>query len=260
MIRQAAVQQRVSTESSIGSAKTHGHLHQRDHPPMTNDTKVQGAPPAGAAQAVVVIGASVGGVEAIRTVVHGLPASFPAAVVIVLHRSAVRPWLLDAVLQRWTDLSVQWIENETPLLPGVIYLAPPDRHVHITGERTVVPADGRRIRFVLSSANPLFESAAEVYGPRAIGVVLSGGGFNATDGVQAIASRGGFVIAQDQASAKHFSMPASAIGTGAVHAVLPLGRIAPELIRRVIPPPAGRPDSPTAANPQPPAAATRLVG
>jgi len=182
------------------------------------------------AEALVVIAASAGGVEATRTVLQGLPANLPAAVVVVQHRAAARPWYLDRVLQRYTGLPVRWVEEDMPLASGIVYLAPPDRHLRVTRDRLISPSDGRRIRFLLSSANPLFESAAEAYGARAIGVVLTGGGTDATDGVQAIASRGGIVIAQDENTSAHFSMPRSAIGTGAVNRVLPLEQIAPTIV------------------------------
>jgi hypothetical protein len=82
-----------------------------------------------------------------------------------------------------------------------------------------------------SSANPLFASAAQVFGDAVIAVVLTGGDRDATDGVQTVHHWGGIVIAQDEASSQVFAMPRSAIATGAVHAILPLGRIASELER-----------------------------
>ena len=81
----------------------------------------------------------------------------------------------------------------------------------------------------MSSANPLFASAAQVYGPRAIAVVLTGSGYDATDGVQAVKAHGGVVIAQDPSTARHSGMPRSAVETGAVDYVLPLDAIAPAI-------------------------------
>ena len=89
--------------------------------------------------------------------------------------------------------------------------------------------DGRRIRHVFSSANPLFTTAADVLGP-VIGVVLTGMGRDGTDGVQAVKEAGGVVIAQDEATSEWFSMPRSAIATGAVDYVLPLDRIGAKLV------------------------------
>jgi len=87
-----------------------------------------------------------------------------------------------------------------------------------------------KIRHVLSSANPLFTSAAGVYGDGVIAVVLTGGDSDATDGVQSVSEAGGIVIAQDEATPQNFSMPRSAIKTGSVDYVLPLDEIAPKLL------------------------------
>ena len=84
---------------------------------------------------------------------------------------------------------------------------------------------------MLSSANPLFASAAEVFPGGVIAVVLTGGDSDATDGVQSVTRSGGVVIAQDEASSAVFGMPRAAIASGAMHAVLPLAEIARELKR-----------------------------
>jgi two-component system chemotaxis response regulator CheB len=91
--------------------------------------------------------------------------------------------------------------------------------------------DGQRIKFLRSSANPLFESAAQVLGDRVIAVVLTGGGSDGTDGVQAVKSMGGIIIAQDPEQAQHPDMPLSAIRTGVVDYVLSVHDIAPTLVR-----------------------------
>jgi two-component system chemotaxis response regulator CheB len=84
-----------------------------------------------------------------------------------------------------------------------------------------------------SSADPLFESAAKVLGPGVVGVVLSGGDSDASEGEQCIKQHGGTVLAQDEATSRAFSMPRSAIATGAVDRVLPLGRIGPAIVALV---------------------------
>lgn len=116
---------------------------------------------------------------------------------------------------------------------GTVYLAPTDLHLIVNPDHTLDFMGGGRIRFVLSSANPLFASAARATGKRTIGVVLTGGDSDATDGVQAIKQEGGIVIAQDRATSECFEMPGSAIGTGAVDYVLPLDRIGPALVSLV---------------------------
>jgi two-component system chemotaxis response regulator CheB len=182
---------------------------------------------------VVLIAASADGIQATSEIIRALPASFPAAVVIVQHRSPFRPSLLTDLLAARTPLTVTDARTGDRLSPGTIYLAKPDRHLVFNQRGTFSYMDGTRIRFLLSAANPLFESAARVFGPRAIAVVLTGSGSDATDGVQTVKTHGGIVIAQDPATSRHTGMPSSAIATGAVDHVLTLDQIAPKLIELV---------------------------
>ena len=99
----------------------------------------------------------------------------------------------------------------------------------MTADGAFVYRDGRRIRFLRSSANPLFESAAKVFEGHVIAVVLTGYGRDGTDGVQGVKIHGGTVIAQDLATSEQWSMPQSAIQSGAVDYVLPLSAIGPAL-------------------------------
>jgi two-component system chemotaxis response regulator CheB len=110
---------------------------------------------------------------------------------------------------------------------GTAYLARADRHLTIASDQTFHYHDGTRIRHVRSSANPLFETAAKAFDGPLVAVVLSGGGGDATDGVQGVKAHGGVVIAQDPATSEHSSMPESAIASGAVDYVLPLDAIGP---------------------------------
>ncbi len=91
--------------------------------------------------------------------------------------------------------------------------------------------DGQRIRHVLSSANPLFESAAAAFGPRVVAVILTGTDSDGAEGARAIKDAGGVVLAQSEATCESFEMPRAAIATGAVDAVLPLDEIAAALVK-----------------------------
>lgn len=184
---------------------------------------------------VVVVAASADGIEAVSRVLGALPAGFPAAVLVVQHRSHRGGSVLARILARRTPLPVRDAVQGASLESGVVYLAPADQHLLVTPDRTLSFSDGRRIRHLLSSANPLFTSAALSIGPRLIAVVLTGSGFDATDGVQAVKAAGGVVIAQDPTTSKFPSMPASAVATGAVDLVLPLEEIGPALCRLVTP-------------------------
>jgi two-component system chemotaxis response regulator CheB len=181
--------------------------------------------------ALVVMAASAGGVPAFQKVLGALPPDFPLPIAIVQHRTSTSPNLMARVLGRHTALKVKNAEAGDALQPGTVYLAPPHRHLIVQPDHTLGVMNGRKIRHVQSSANPLFESAAEVYGDRVIAVVLTGFDRDATDGVQTVQHHGGIVIAQDEATSHVFGMPHSAISTGAVKHILPLGDIAAELHR-----------------------------
>ena len=178
---------------------------------------------------LIAIAASAGGIPALKTVLENLPATIPASVVIVLHRTAKPENMLEGILGQATPMSVTTAKPGDCIHPGVVYIARPDHHLIVKPDRRFAYIDGARIRFVLSSANPLFDSAAQVFGDRTIAVVLTGDGFDGKDGIHLVNARGGIVIAQDPASAAHPSMPASAVSTGVVDYVMPLEAIAPAL-------------------------------
>ncbi|HET7699000.1 MAG TPA: chemotaxis protein CheB [Vicinamibacterales bacterium] len=182
---------------------------------------------------LVGIAASAGGIGAIRTILAALPLDLPAAVVLLQHRSPIRQDGMGAVLTRGTPWQIRLAAAGEPLRTGQIYLARPDRHLIVSPDRTFEYRDGTKIKFVRSSANPLFASAARVFEGRFIAVVLTGGGSDATDGVQEVKACGGVVIAQDPATAEHWSMPRSAIASGAVDYVLPIDAIAPAIAHLV---------------------------
>lgn len=182
---------------------------------------------------LVAIAASAGGVEAVRTILEGLPSNFPAPIAVVLHRSSRFPDYLADVLGRRSKLAVKRVEQSEPMNPGTVYLAPPEKHLIVGPGCIAHLTDGCRIRHLRSSANPLFESAAECLGGRVIAVVLTGYNSDGTDGVQTVKVHGGTVIAQDRSTSEVFGMPSSAIATGCVSQVLPLDQIGPALVRLV---------------------------
>jgi len=178
---------------------------------------------------LIALAASAGGVPALQTILRSLPETLDAAIVVLLHRPALHKSHLASILRRCTRLPVVEAHAGDRLVAGVVYVARPDLHLLVRPDCRFEYRDGHRIKFVHSSANPLFESAARVFDGRLIAVVLTGGGSDATDGVQSVRAAGGTVIVQDRATSEHWSMPASAIRTGAVDVVLPLEAIAPAL-------------------------------
>jgi two-component system chemotaxis response regulator CheB len=171
---------------------------------MNKDHSYSSAPEDAAAETkyLVILAGSAGALEGIRTILAGLPADFPAAVVVLLHRTSNPPMLLENVLQRVSRMPVRSVEPGEYLLPKTIYVVPPDRHMIIDPAHHVELRNGRRIRGARSSANPLIESAAGLFGERLIVVILSGGDGDGTDGVQEARQCGGTVLVQDPASAR----------------------------------------------------------
>jgi len=181
---------------------------------------------------VVAIACSGGGIEALRELVGGLPDRFPAAVVVLLHWPPNERLQLTSV-EKVSDLPIIPAQHGQPLRPGTLFLAPPARHLLITPNASFYLSQTPPLHFVRPSADLLFESLAGSYGKRAIAVILTGAGTDGSIGVKSVKAAGGTVIAQDQATAKYFSMPKAAIETGCVDHVLPLQQIAPTLVSLV---------------------------
>jgi two-component system chemotaxis response regulator CheB len=179
---------------------------------------------------VVAIAASLGGLDALSRLLGALPPDFPVPVLVVQHLSARFPSHLVELLSRRCALAVTWAQPGQLLRPGVVYVAPPDRHLVVGVARMVRLSEAPHVQFVRPSADLLFESVAGAYRERAIAVVLTGTRSDGARGVGAIKRAGGRVLAQDEASSRAFGMPRAAIATGCVDFVLPLPTIAPALV------------------------------
>lgn len=160
---------------------------------------------------IVTIGSSWGGLGALKTVLGDLPGDFPLPVVIAQHRS---PQSRDAGLAAYYDtlcqLHVCTIEDKDPIQGGRVYLAPPDYHVMAEQGFFELSVDDR-VQFSRPSADVLFESAADAYGSRVIGVVLTGANADGAAGLACIKDKGGFTIVQDPGTADKAAMPLAAI-------------------------------------------------
>jgi two-component system chemotaxis response regulator CheB len=175
---------------------------------------------------LVTVAASAGGIPALQKLVGSLPRDLPAAVVVLLHRSPDQSESnLNRILARAGALPVVTAAEGQVIEGGTIYVARPDLHLTVSPEKRFSYIDGKRIKYLRSSANPLFESAAVAFKHRLLAVVLTGHGSDATNGVQAVKEYGGLVIAQDPMSAENRSMPQAAIKSGSVDFVLPLEAI-----------------------------------
>jgi two-component system chemotaxis response regulator CheB len=177
---------------------------------------------------LIVIGASAGGVEALRAVTAGLPPDLPAAVVVVLHIPRGAPSALPGILSRAGPLSAVAAEQAAPLRPGIVYVAPAGHHVLVVDGHlrlSTGPAEnGHR-----PAIDPLFRSAALTHGPDTVGVVLSGTRDDGTAGLAAIVARGGTAVVQEPDDALHPAMPANALAQVPSALVYPAAKIGPVL-------------------------------
>ncbi len=173
---------------------------------------------------IVVIGASAGGVEAIRSLTAALPADFAAAVFVVLHIGAHKselPWLLNQI----GSLRACHPGNGDPIHANHIYVAPPDHHLLVEPGHVRLTR-GPRENWARPAVDPLFRSAARAYGSGVIGVVLTGGLNDGTAGLFEVKQHGGTAIVQDPDDAENPSMPRSALRHVAVDHCVPLRDIA----------------------------------
>jgi two-component system chemotaxis response regulator CheB len=180
---------------------------------------------------IVVIGASLGGVQALRQLAADLSADFPASVLVVQHIGA-NPSTLPALLSSAGPNPASHAQDGEPLRHGHIVVAPPDHHLLISVGKLKL-SRGPKEHFSRPAVDTLFRSAAIEFGPRAIGVVLTGALDDGTAGLQAIKQCGGMGIVQDPSSAFASSMPASALQYVEVDFCLPLEQIATKLLALV---------------------------
>jgi two-component system chemotaxis response regulator CheB len=173
-----------------------------------------------AADRVVVIGASAGGVAALEPLVAGLPADFPAAVLIVLHMAATQKSLLAGILSRAGPLRAAPAMDGAPLRAGHIYVAVADHHLMVEQARVKVTRGPKENHF-RPSIDVLFRSAAYYFGARAIGVVMSGALSDGSSGLFAIKRLAGIAVIQDPDEALYSSMPLSALSRVDVDYALP---------------------------------------
>ncbi|MFC8131003.1 chemotaxis protein CheB [Streptomyces sp. NPDC057302] len=176
--------------------------------------------------AIVAVASSAGGIQGLGSLLGALGPDLPVPVLVVQHLDPRHRTLLAEVLSRRTELTVKLAEDQEHVVPGTVYLAPPDRHLLVGPEGILTLSNSKLVHFVRPSADLLFESVAGAYGPRAIACVITGTGVDGAMGVEAVKSRGGTVIVEDPQSAQFAGMPGAAVDTGAVDFVLRIEEIA----------------------------------
>jgi len=201
--------------------------------PPDEDIKLRPFPPI--PPRILLIGASTGGPQALNAVVAKLNRVIDEApILIVQHMPPTFTTIFAEHLSRASGrIAREGVDGE-PVRAGQIYIAPGGRHMRVNrrgGEATIAIVDGPMVNFCKPSVDPLFSSAAEVWGAKCLALVLTGMGCDGTNGAAELVAAGGAVIAQDEATSVVWGMPGSVTHAGLCSSVLPLDRIAPAVIR-----------------------------
>jgi len=233
-------------EELIFRVKTVAHVHpmrlvNKPAPaPVEPRTEVNRSPRA----EVVILGASTGGPPAIAKILKALPHYFPIPIAIVQHIApgfvaGLRQWL-----ERESALSVRLAVHGLALRNGNVYIAPDNHHLEIVAGKKFALTSDSPLQGHRPSVDRLMESAAQIYGAEAIGVLLTGMGKDGAHGLKKIRDAGGHTIVQDEASSLVFGMPREAISLGAAVTVSPLENIADEIVQAAFPAEEGKPPWP----------------
>jgi len=191
---------------------------------------VKGAALSGGRIDAVVIGASAGGIEALSVLLPALQPNMVVAFFVVLHVPRERPSLLVEIFQRRCALPVREPEDKEPVAPGTVYFSPPDYHMLVEKERRIALSADEPVHFSRPSIDVLFESAADAYAERLLGVILTGANQDGASGLEAIHRAGGVTVVQEPESALMPFMTLSALQRAPADHVLSLERIA-DLLR-----------------------------
>jgi two-component system, chemotaxis family, protein-glutamate methylesterase/glutaminase len=178
----------------------------------------------------VAIGVSAGGLAALTRILGVLPANYPLPIIVVQHRSRDERFLLEEVLQVKCAIKIRQAEEKEAILPGAVYLAPPDYHLLIEKDHTFSLSYDALVNYSRPSIDVLFESAADVYRKKLLGIILTGANSDGSVGMKMISKHGGYTIAEDPVSAEYPEMPAAAIRTGSIQKTTDLDGIARYLL------------------------------
>ncbi len=178
----------------------------------------------------IVIGVSAGGLRALKKILKKLPKDFPAPIAIVQHMAADSNDYLAESLDRKCRISVKQAEEKERLEPGVAYISPANYHLLIERDFTFSLSIDERVNFARPSVDVLFETAAEAYGDKLLGVILTGSNTDGARGLKRIKECGGMALVQDPQSAESDMMPEAALEIAEVDMVVPLNEIGPLLV------------------------------
>lgn len=172
------------------------------------------------------MGGSSGALEALSTLLPALPERCAIPLAIVVHLPPARPSHLAEVLSAWTALPVREAEDKEPIAAGTVYVAPPNYHLLVERTRTFALSVDEAVLFSRPAIDVLFESAADAYGERLVGIVLSGASADGARGLSAVKRRGGIAIVQSPGGSVAPEMPRAALALVQADHVLSLTDLA----------------------------------
>lgn len=179
---------------------------------------------------IITIGVSLGGLDAVKTIIEKLPVNFPLPIVIVQHRKSTTDNTLQILLSYYGKMKVIEPEDKEEIKPGMIYLAPTDFHLLFEEKHFSLSLDPP-VNYARPSIDVLFESAADIYRSKVIGIILTGSSKDGAAGLAAIKLRGGYAIVQDPSTAESDILPKVAIALVPDAEILTLNEIASLLVK-----------------------------
>ena len=180
--------------------------------------------------ALVVIGTSLGGFNALSALLSRLPSSLDAPIAVVQHRAPGMPGSLVALLSEYSALRIFEAEDKMPMAAGHVYLAPPDYHLLIEASGMMSLSTDPPVHYARPSIDVLFETAARVFGPRLLAIVMTGASADGAEGLRAVVARGGDAIVQDPLTAECAVMPQAALSATPTASVCSLDGIADRIV------------------------------
>ena len=179
----------------------------------------------------IVIGTSAGGMDALSVVIPALPKNFSLPVIVVQHLDPNSELYLCQILKRLSQINIEEACEKQKINSGNVYLAPPNYHLLLEENKTFSLSFDEKVQWSRPSIDVLFESAAEVYQNKLIGVLLTGANSDGSAGLKVIKEYGGLVVVQDPSTASAPYMPQAAINSVSVDHILELNEVAPFLSR-----------------------------
>lgn len=164
----------------------------------------------------VVIGGSAGGLYALFAILEALPADYPIPIIVIQHRTNDHNDLFEQALQYRCKIRIKQADEKEKIRAGMAYVAPPGYHLLVESDQTFSLSSDLPVKYSMPSIDVLFETAAQVFNKKLIGIILTGASNDGSAGITAIKNHNGLTIAQHPGEAQFPYMPQSAIDTGAV--------------------------------------------